>query len=65
LQRNTSWGFDYELIFLAEKYGLRIKEAPVTWKDDKASKVTTRGYLDALLELFKIRLNDFLGKYKN
>ncbi|MBU1136284.1 MAG: dolichyl-phosphate beta-glucosyltransferase [Nanoarchaeota archaeon] len=62
-QLNYRWGFDYELLYLAEKLGFKIKEIPVIWKDDKKSKVTLAGYLTALIELFKIRLNDFLGKY--
>ncbi|MEK6935705.1 MAG: dolichyl-phosphate beta-glucosyltransferase [Nanoarchaeota archaeon] len=63
-QLNERWGFDYELIFLAKKFGFKIKEVAVEWRDDSESKVTAKGYLKALVELFNIRLNDFLGKYK-
>lgn len=62
-QINKRWGFDYELIFLAEKLKLKIIEIPVSWKDDHRSKVTISGYLKALNELFVIRLNNLLGKY--
>ena len=56
-------GFDYEIIFLAEKMGYKIKEVPVEWKDNHESKVTAGGYLKALSELFAIRINNFLGRY--
>lgn len=62
-QLNNGWGFDYEIIFLAEKYKFKIKEVPIIWRDNKDSKVTIKGYLKSLYELFKIRLNDLQGKY--
>lgn len=62
-QINKGWGFDYELLFLAEKNNLKIKEVPVKWSDDSKSKVTFLGYLFALAELFKIRINHLLGEY--
>ena len=62
-QLNMRWGFDYEIIFLAEKMGYKIKEVPVEWKDNHESKVTAGGYLKALSELFAIRINNFLGRY--
>jgi len=40
---NNTWFFDNELVYLAEKSGLKIKEIPVSWQeprtDDNASKV--------------------------
>jgi len=40
---NNTWFFDNELVYLAEKSGLKIKEIPVRWQeprtDDNASKV--------------------------
>ncbi len=63
-QLNYRWGFDFELLFLAEKLGFRIKEIPVTWKDDRKSKVTLKGYFIALLELLRIRWNYLLGRYR-
>lgn len=63
-QLNMRWGFDYEIIFLAEKLDFKIKEIPVKWKDNHESKVTVGGYLKALYELFAIRINDLFGKYK-
>ncbi|MBT6691470.1 glycosyltransferase family 2 protein [Candidatus Parcubacteria bacterium] len=57
------WGFDFELIFLARKYSLKIKEVPVVWRNNFDSKVTWLGYVSTLLQVFKVRLNNILGKY--
>lgn len=59
----NGWGFDYELIFLAEKFGFKIKEVPIKWKNNFESKVTVKGYLKSLNELFMIRLNELRGMY--
>lgn len=64
-QMNNRWGFDYELLYLAKKFNFSIKEIPVNWKDDKMSKVTSIGYINSLFELFKIRINDFIGRYND
>lgn len=57
--------FDIEILYLARKYKLKIKEVPVIWVNDPDSKINlfkciTYGSID----LFKIRLNDLLGRYK-
>lgn len=57
--------FDIEILYIARKCGLKIKEIPVIWVNDPDSKINlfkciTYGSID----LFKIRLNDLLGKYK-
>lgn len=61
---NARWGFDAEFIFLAEKYGYRIKEVPVTWLNDPHSRVSSFGAsISTVLELAKIRINEILGIY--
>lgn len=62
-QINKGWGFDYEILFLAKKFNFRIKEVPVVWRNDSRSKVTIKGYLKSLEELFLIKINDFFKKY--
>lgn len=58
------WGFDSEILFLAEKYGYEIKEIPVSWANDKNTKVRfPQDIINSFLELLKIRLNNLLGKY--
>lgn len=58
------WGFDFEVLFLAQKFNFKIKEVPVIWINDTRSKVRLSSYPKTLWELFKIRINDIRGKYK-
>ncbi len=57
------WGFDFEILFIAQKFNLKIKEEPVKWIEDKNSKVKLLDYPKTLSDLIKIKLNDFGGKY--
>lgn len=58
------WGFDFEILYLAQKMGFRIKEVPVRWRNDNRSKVKGVDYLKTLEELLKIRWNTLTNKYK-
>lgn len=59
----ADFGFDFELIFLARKYGLAIKEVPIVWSNNFDSSVRWFDYLKVLGQLFQIRFNNLLGKY--
>jgi glycosyltransferase involved in cell wall biosynthesis len=39
--KSDRWFFDTELLLLAQRKGLRIKEYPVPWKESEESKVNT------------------------
>lgn len=58
------WAFDVEILALARKNKLKIKEAPVTWVNDAESHVKFSGMVKMLLEIMQIRLNLWFGKYK-
>jgi glycosyltransferase involved in cell wall biosynthesis len=63
-QRTTGFGFDPEILFLAQREGLRIVEVPVRWAHDPASKVRMFGdSLRMLLDLLAIRWNALAGRY--
>lgn len=65
LQKMDGWSFDVEALFLANKYGLKIKEVPVRWVHKSGSKV--RPFKDAmksLISIFKIKVNDLNHIYK-
>ncbi|MFT4310190.1 MAG: dolichyl-phosphate beta-glucosyltransferase [Candidatus Woesearchaeota archaeon] len=64
LQTIERWGFDFELLFIAQKYKYTIKEQPVTWIENTDSKVRLRDYPKTLLELLSIRIKDIQGRYK-
>jgi len=64
-QQLRNWSFDPEILFLAQRKGFKIKEVPVTWRDDRRTKVRLRSDIfTSFLGLLKIRLNQILGKYK-
>lgn len=58
------FGFDVELLFLAQKFGLRIREEPVQWINSKETKVSpVKDTLSMLGEIVKIRFNETKGLY--
>ncbi len=59
----AGFGFDFELIWLVKKNNFSIKELPVTWANDYSSSVKWWHYPKVFLEVFKVRLNNLLGKY--
>lgn len=64
LQQIEGFGFDPEILFIANKQGWRWKEIPVVWRHVEGSKVTMfSATIIVLTEVFKIRWNDLLGKY--
>jgi glycosyltransferase involved in cell wall biosynthesis len=63
-QRIERWGFDPEILFLANKAGLTTVELPVEWAHDERSKISPiRDGFRMLTELFRIRWYDLTGKY--
>lgn len=57
------WGFDIEVLVLAKKFGYKVKEVPVDWKNEPESHVGLKAYFQVLLETIKIRWNLWTGKY--
>lgn len=58
------WGFDSEILYLATKYNLSIKEVTVQWKNDPLTKVKfPQDIIRSLGDLITIRLNDFKKLY--
>lgn len=65
LQRLIGFTFDVEVLYIAKKIGLKIKDAPVRWINSPDSRVgIVSGSLSMLIELFKIRFYDWQGCYK-
>ena len=59
------FGFDVEVLYIAQKHHLKIKESPVEWYNSPGTKVSfLKDSLKMFGELFKIRVNDAFGKYK-
>ncbi len=63
LQTIWRFGFDIELLVIAETQKMKIKELPVVWDNPSGSKVRLRDYIKTFYELFRIVLNKIRGKY--
>lgn len=63
LQRIERFGFDIELLVLAQIMRFSIKELGVIWDNPIGSKVTLMSYPQSLLELLTIRWNIFTRRY--
>lgn len=57
------WGFDVELLALAQKYKFKIKEIPISWNNAPDSKVNIWAYPKTLLQTLKIWWNLVSGQY--
>ena len=63
-QRTERFGFDPEILFLAQRHGLRSIEVPVRWAHDPATKVhVLRDSLLMFGELLYICWNAVAGRY--
>jgi len=64
LQTTQGFGFDAELLFLAARNGLKIRETPVRWSHSEGSKVNpVRDGLRMFSDLVRIRWNAIIGRY--
>jgi dolichyl-phosphate beta-glucosyltransferase len=64
LQKIERWGFDPEILFLAQKFGFSVKEVPVAWGHSGDTRINplvdgTRMFL----EMLRVRWYDLTGKY--
>jgi len=59
-QKIEGWGFDSEILFIANKLGYQAKEIPVTWIDDPRTKVKfPHAIISSLKDLYKIRSSSY------
>ena len=64
LQTIERWGFDPEILFIARKRGLSVKEVPVSWAHDERTRISyLRDGLQMLKELAIVRWNAMTGRY--
>ena len=64
LQRIERWGFDPEILFIAQKLGYEIREVPVTWGHDERSRMSyLKDGMKMLEEMAIIRANSIAGRY--
>lgn len=58
------WGFDIEVLALAQRLNYKIGIIPARWLNDDRSHVRMSDYLHVLGDTFKVRRNLLTGKYK-
>ena len=63
-QRLTGWGFDAEILFLAQRFGYRLKEVPVVWTNDATTNMRLgTDILRSFSELVAVRWHACRGRY--
>jgi len=63
-QRVNRFCFDAEILYIAKRRGLKIKEVGVEWANRASSRVAIlRDSLDMLADLFRVRANGRRGLY--
>lgn len=69
-KKSTGWtvsAFDVELLFLAEKYGNKLKEVDVSWQDEDVATNKNKRFLkestDMLKQILQVKINDLKGLY--
>lgn len=64
-QTMDGWGFDVEVLFIAQKRGYVIVEVPINWYYNASSRIhPVRDSIGMFSEVLKIRLNDWKGRYR-
>jgi dolichyl-phosphate beta-glucosyltransferase len=64
LQKIERWGFDPELLFLAERFGFKVAEIPVAWAHSEGSRIRYfRDGMRMFWEMLRIRWYSLAGKY--
>jgi dolichyl-phosphate beta-glucosyltransferase len=57
------WGFDMEVLTIANTRGYKIKEVGVSWTEHGGGHVPLKAYIESLIDLFKIKLRAISGRY--
>jgi dolichyl-phosphate beta-glucosyltransferase len=64
LQKIERWGFDPELLYLANKFGFTIREVPVAWSHREGTRINPlRDGIRMFSELLKVRWYALRGSY--
>jgi len=63
LQQLDGFGFDVEILFLARRAGLVVREIPITWVYGRESKVNVVSGVRGFLDLLAVRWHQLRGVY--
>ncbi|MFW5702429.1 MAG: glycosyltransferase [Candidatus Dojkabacteria bacterium] len=59
MQKIERFGFDFEILYLMKKLGLKTKEVGIVWENREGSKVKPIDYLRTLHQLLKVRFGSY------
>jgi glycosyltransferase involved in cell wall biosynthesis len=59
----SRWVFDAEVLFLAKKFHMEVREIPVAWSNKTGSKVRAGDSTRSFVDLIMIRFRDMRGVY--
>jgi len=63
-QTIEGWGFDAELLYIARRLGMKVKEVPVVWSHTEGTRISPiRDGVRMFTEALAIRWNALTGKY--
>jgi len=63
-QQIEGWGFDPEILFLAQRMGFRIEEVPVVWAHDDRTRIHPLADGSRMVaDMLRIRWYSLAGKY--
>jgi glycosyltransferase involved in cell wall biosynthesis len=66
MQTIEGWGFDAELLYVAGRMKLKVKEIPVIWSHAEGTRINpVRDGLRMMREVLMIRWNALTGRYSN
>jgi glycosyltransferase involved in cell wall biosynthesis len=66
LQQIERWGFDPEILYLAQRFGLRAAEVPVAWAHREGTRLHPfRDGLRMFADMLEVRWNSLQGRYKS
>jgi dolichyl-phosphate beta-glucosyltransferase len=54
-QKLSGWGFDFEILHIAQKNGFKIVEFPVTFDNPRRKNISPFSYLKSFWELLKVK----------
>lgn len=57
------WGFDVEMLALARRFGLKVKDVGIRWVNDELTTVGASAFITTLLDVVRIRFRLWFGKY--
>jgi dolichyl-phosphate beta-glucosyltransferase len=64
LQTIKGWGFDVEILFIAQKHDMKIVEVPINWYYKNRSQVRPiHDTFNMFREVLKVRINSWNGQY--